>query len=101
MRFDESWMGEQAFEGAEDGIETLDVTDLQNEMILRRQRRQLARVRTVLRNRLLDQQMFAALEQSSRHFVMRIGWRGHGGRVNHPGKFIERPSCHRTKLFCN
>src|SRR6266436_4594536 len=101
MRFDESRMREQAFEGAEDGIETLDVTDLQNEMILRRERRQLLSVRNVLRNRLLDQQMFASLKQPSRHFVMRIGWCGHGGRVNHPGKFIERPGRHRTKLFCN
>ena len=36
MRFDETRMGQPCFERAQDRIETLDVTDLQNELALQR-----------------------------------------------------------------
>ena len=71
-------------------IEALDVADLQNELPLRRELGQLARLGGVFRDRFLDQQMLSFFQERTRDREMRIGRRGDGGGVDQLRKFLER-----------
>ena len=101
MRFDETRMRQPFFERAQDRIEALDVTDLQNELPLRGQLRQLAGLRRVFRDRFFDQQMFPLLQKRLRDREMRIGGRRDRGGVDQVGKFVERIRRPNLVLLCH
>ena len=75
MRFNKPRFGGNSFEVFQNGIETFDVADLQNAMMLLRQLDEFCGLGGVVGHRLLDEQMFALLEQGLRELKM-----GGGGR---------------------
>src|SRR5947209_8833345 len=75
MRFDETRMRQSRLERAQDRIESLDVTNLKDQLIPRGQFRQLGRVRGIFRDRFLDQQMFATLQKRKRNCMVEVRWR--------------------------
>ena len=72
------------------GIETLDVSDLQDELPLHGKLRKLARLRRVFRDRFLNQEMLSLFQKRTRDREMRIGRRGDGRGVDQLRKFLER-----------
>src|SRR5712691_7433106 len=90
MRLDKARMRQTRLERAQDGIEALDVPDLQNELSLRGKGRELARLQGVFGDRFLDQEMLSFLQERLRDCEMRAGRRGDRGGVDQLRKFIER-----------
>src|SRR4030095_1732387 len=72
MRLDEARMGQARLERAQHGIEALDVSDLQDELPLDGEFRQLARLRGVFRDRFLDQEMLPLFQEGPRDREMRV-----------------------------
>ncbi len=90
MRLDETRMREPFFERAQDGIEALDVADLEDEVTLGGQTRQRGGVVGVFRDRFLDQEMLPGFEQRAGHFEMAARGRGDRGRVHVLGEILQR-----------
>src|SRR6266581_3515802 len=99
MCFDETWTGEPLLQRAQDRVEPLDVTHLQNESPLRRQRGQFACVSCVFRNWLFNQKMFSALEKLTRNLEVRAGWSRNRSRIDGFNEFLQRAHALYPKLI--
>ena len=55
-------------------------------------------MRGIIRDRLLDEHMFAFCQESVRYRVVRISWRCHGSGIDHLNKFVERFGRYRTEF---
>src|SRR5437660_11823704 len=53
-------------------------------------------MRGIIRDRLLDEHMFAFCQESVRYRVVRISWRCHGSGIDHLNKFVERFGRYRS-----
>src|SRR5438876_5253604 len=55
-------------------------------------------MRGIIRDRLLDEHMFAFCQESVRYRVVRISWRCHGSGIDRLNKFVERFGRYRTEF---
>ena len=77
------------------------MADLKNQLITRCQFCQLSRVLRIFRDRLLNQQMFAATQQRKRNLVVRACRRRDRRRVHQFGEFLKRLGRSHAVFFCN
>src|SRR5215470_8522733 len=101
MRFDKPRMRQMFFERAQDWVKPLDMPNLEDKTAERSQFRKLGGMCRVVSDRFFDQYVFALGQQSACNFVVSIGGRCHGSRVNHPAEIIKRFGRRRPEFTRN
>ena len=87
MAFDELRFGGNVLKKFENGIEPLDVADLQDEIFFLREFAQLGGLRGIVRHRFLDEDVFALREQLFGDVEVRGGRRDDVERITDGGGF--------------
>lgn len=89
MGLDEPRPRKPRLKRAEDRIETLDVSHLQDEPARGGQLREFVSLRGVGRDRLFDQQVFPFFEQGAAHLEMRNSRRRNRSGIDQPAEFLQ------------
>src|SRR6516162_567408 len=90
MCLDEPGLRQALFERAQNGIESLHMTYLQNDSPVFGEFHQLQRLFRCFGDRFFDKKMFSFMEQKFSNLVMIGSWSRNGSRVDHAGEFAER-----------
>src|ERR1700693_325498 len=98
MAFDKTGMSQPGFKRAQHRIESLDMADLENQSVLRREFRQLGGVLRIFGDWFFHQKMFATPQKWKRDLVVRVRWRRDRCGIDQLRKFVERFRDRRTKL---
>src|SRR6516164_8547600 len=98
MRLDETWLRQTLFERAQNRIEPLHMTYLQNNASVFGEFHQFERLFRCLGDRFLDKKMFSLTKQKFPNLVVMRSWSRNGSGVDHARKFVERRR-HRNSMF--
>lgn len=98
MRFDKARMSQARFEGAQHGIESFDVTNLEDQLISRGERGQFTRLFRTLSNRFFDEEMFSGAKKRMCDLIMTIRRSRDRSSVDQFAKMLQR-CCRSCAIF--